>query len=171
MSTEPSRAFGHENFARDPEGGRDSDDDMQVGGTQRHGLDEQSIHPAVEDIGNISPGAKPQAPRAGTQPSAQFGCRVERVDDGVDLIHWYRCMKTITVNVSEPVYEDFQRFAQKMDRKASELIREAMEAYRQQHMLRRTSLRDRRPASVGGPIQPITSEDDLLGEMLHDLRD
>ena len=80
-------------------------------------------------------------------------------------------MKTITVNVSEPVYEDFQRFAQKMDRKASELIREAMEAYRQQHMLRRSSLRDRRPASVGGPIQPITSEDDLLGEMLHDLRD
>jgi hypothetical protein len=87
MSTEPSRAFGHENFARDPEGGWDSDDDVQIRGTQRKVLDEQSIHPAVEDIGNISPGAKPQAPRAGTQPSAQFGCRGERVDDGVDLIH------------------------------------------------------------------------------------
>ena len=36
-------------------------------------------------------------------------------------------MKTITVNVSEPVYRDFQRFARERDRTASELIREAME--------------------------------------------
>jgi len=93
------------------------------------------------------------------------------MDNRPNSIHYYKCMRPITINVSEPVYEDFQRFAQKMDRKASELIREAMEAYRQQHMVRRTSLRDRRPASVGGPIQPITSEDDLLGEMLNDLRD
>ena len=62
-------------------------------------------------------------------------------------------MKTITVNVSEPVYEDFREYARKQDRKASELIREAMEAYRRQHMLRRTSLRDGHPASVGGPHQ------------------
>ena len=80
-------------------------------------------------------------------------------------------MKTITVNVSESVYEDFQRFARKVDRKASELIREAMELYRQQHIERRTSLRDRRPASVGGPIQPLTADDDILGEMLDDSRD
>lgn len=78
-------------------------------------------------------------------------------------------MKTITVNVSEPVYEDFQRHARKVDRKASELIREAMEDYRRQHMQRSTSLRDRRPASVGGPIQAITG--DLLEEMLDDARD
>ncbi len=80
-------------------------------------------------------------------------------------------MKTITVNVSEPVYAEFQRFAQKVDRKTSELIREAMELYRQQHMQRRTSLLDRRPVSVGGPIQPLTAEDDLLDDMLHDTRD
>lgn len=80
-------------------------------------------------------------------------------------------MKTITVNVSEPVYEDFQRFAKRVDRKASELIREAMELYRQQHIQRATSLRDRRPTSVGGPIRPITAEDDILGEMLDDARD
>ena len=80
-------------------------------------------------------------------------------------------MKTITVNVSEPVYQDFQTFAKKADRKASELIREAMELYRQIHMSRRTTLRDRRPASVGGPIEMITSEDDLLGGMLDDARD
>lgn len=79
-------------------------------------------------------------------------------------------MRTITVNVSEPVYEEFRIFAQKRDRKASELIREAMELYRQTHILRRTSLRDRRPVSVGGSIQPITSSDDILGEMLDDSR-
>jgi hypothetical protein len=80
-------------------------------------------------------------------------------------------MKTITVNVSEPVYEDFQQFARKVDRKTSELIREAMEMYRQQHIQRRTSLRDRLPASVGGAIRPITGDDDILGEMLDDARD
>jgi hypothetical protein len=80
-------------------------------------------------------------------------------------------MKTITVNVSEPVYQDFRSYASKTDRKASELIREAMELYRQTHMQRRITLRDLRPASVGGPIQPITSNDDLLGEMLDDSRD
>ena len=79
-------------------------------------------------------------------------------------------MKTITVNVSEPVYEEFQIYARKHDRKASELIREAMEEFRKAHILRRTSLRDRRPTSVGGPIEPITSHDDILAEMLDDTR-
>lgn len=80
-------------------------------------------------------------------------------------------MRTITVNVSEPVYEEFRQFALKTDRKASELIREAMELYRKEHMQRRTSLKDRRPVSVGGPIQAITMEDDILGGMLDDARD
>ena len=79
-------------------------------------------------------------------------------------------MKTITVNVSEPVYEDFREYARRVDRKASELIREAMEMYREQHMRRRTSLRNRHPASVGGPIEPIAGADDILGEMLDDPR-
>jgi len=77
-------------------------------------------------------------------------------------------MKPITANVSEPVYDEFRAYAAKVDRKTSELIREAMEEYRQQHMSRRTSLRDRRPTSVGGPIEPITGEDDILGEMLEE---
>ena len=78
-------------------------------------------------------------------------------------------MKTITVNVSEPVYEEFREYARKLDRKASELIREAMEEYRLAHIARRTSLRDRRPVSVGGPIESITG-DDLLEEMIDDSR-
>ena len=80
-------------------------------------------------------------------------------------------MKTITINVSERVYEQFQSYAKKVDRNTSELIREAMEEYRQAHIARRTSLRDCRPVSVGGSIQPITAEDDLLGEMLDETRD
>jgi len=79
-------------------------------------------------------------------------------------------MKTITVNVSEPVYEDFQQYAKKADRKAAELIREAMELYRRQYIQRRSSLRDRRPACVGGSFLLIDREDDLLGEMLNDAR-
>ncbi len=82
-----------------------------------------------------------------------------------------RCMKTITINVSEPVYDAFRRHARKVDRKASELIREAMELYHQQFIQRRTSLRDLRPASVGGSIRPISAGDDILGEMLDDPRD
>lgn len=78
-------------------------------------------------------------------------------------------MKTITVNVSEPVYDEFRSYASKVDRKTSELIREAMEEYRQQHMNRRSSLHDRRPTSVGGAIAAITGEDDILGEMLDEL--
>ncbi|MCC5835455.1 MAG: hypothetical protein JJU20_12035 [Opitutales bacterium] len=80
-------------------------------------------------------------------------------------------MKTITVNVSEPVYEEFQQYARKTDRKASALIREAMELYCRQHIQRRTSLRDRRPVSVGGAIEAITAEVDLLESMLNDARD
>lgn len=79
-------------------------------------------------------------------------------------------MKTITINVSEPVYKAFQQHAKKADRKAAELIREAMELYRRERIQRRSSLRDRHPASVGGPIQSIDREDDLFGEMLDDAR-
>jgi len=39
-------------------------------------------------------------------------------------------MKTITINVSEPVYAEFRRALRVMGRPTSELIREAMEAYR-----------------------------------------
>lgn len=79
-------------------------------------------------------------------------------------------MKTITVNVSEPVYQDFQAYAEKTERKAAELIREAMEIYRQTHMHRQTSLRNLCPINVGGSIAPVTSDNDLLGEMLDDSR-
>lgn len=78
-------------------------------------------------------------------------------------------MKTITVNVSEPVYREFQDYARRNDRKTAELIREAMEDYRkstiggaQQH-----SLRQIRPATAGRVLEPLSSGDDLVEEMVN----
>lgn len=86
-------------------------------------------------------------------------------------IHQCQHVKTITVSVSKSVYEAFQIHARKVDWKASELIREAMEMFRQEHMERRTSLLDRKPVSVGGAMTAIDSSDGILGAMLDDARD
>jgi predicted transcriptional regulator len=74
-------------------------------------------------------------------------------------------MKTITVNVSELVYRDFQEYARRHDRTASEIIREAMEDFRARKIRQRTSLRDLRPTSVGRVLVPFTGSEDLLEEM------
>ena len=79
-------------------------------------------------------------------------------------------MKTITVNVSEPVYRDFQRLARARDRTASELIREAMEDFRERRIARSTTLADLSPVSVGRVLKPLSQADDLLEEMLDDDR-
>ena len=79
-------------------------------------------------------------------------------------------MKTITINVSEPVYRDFQRVAKAQDRTASELIREAMAEFRQRRLLRSTTLADLNPVSVGRVLRPLHRDDDLLSEMLADDR-
>jgi len=75
-------------------------------------------------------------------------------------------MKTITLEISEPIYRDFQAYAKAHDRSASELIRLAMEEYRQNHLQPNISLRDLQPVSVGKVIRPLTGGDDLLGEMI-----
>lgn len=75
-------------------------------------------------------------------------------------------MKTITINVSEPVYRDFQEFARELDRPTSELIREAMEMYRHERIRPRRSLRELEPVSLGRPRRALDRDDDLLGEML-----
>jgi hypothetical protein len=80
--------------------------------------------------------------------------------------YYFSHMKTVTINVPEAVYVDFQAFAKRVGRPTSELIRDAMELYRHTHFQPRTTLRNRQPASVGGPIQPLSANDDLLGEML-----
>lgn len=78
-------------------------------------------------------------------------------------------MKTITVNVSEPVYREFQDYARRKDRKTAELIREAMEQYRDQTIggSQAQSLRNLNPATAGKVLQPLSADDDLLDEMIH----
>jgi predicted CopG family antitoxin len=75
-------------------------------------------------------------------------------------------MKTITINVSEPVYEDFRRASRTQGRSTAELIREAMEGYRRQHLRPRRDLRSFRPRSLGKVLKPLTRADDLLAEMI-----
>lgn len=75
-------------------------------------------------------------------------------------------MKTITVNVSEPVYEEFQRAAKNLGRTTSELIREAMESYRRQQLRPPRDLRGFRPVSLGAVRDPLRVDDDLLAEMI-----
>ena len=75
-------------------------------------------------------------------------------------------MKTISVNVSEPVYDDFLAHARRTDRPAAELIREAMELFRKQRIRPRTSLAALKPLDLGKTLRPLKNQDDLLGEML-----
>ena len=79
-------------------------------------------------------------------------------------------MKTITINVSEPVYQEFRQFATNQGRTTSELIREAMALYREERMIRRGNIRDLQPLSLGRVIKPLKRKDDLLAEMLDDSR-
>ena len=79
-------------------------------------------------------------------------------------------MKTITINVSEPIYRDFQRYAKLNDRTASELVREAMVQFHRAHLQPGASLRDTRTVSVGKVLRPLAEGDDLLGEMLDENR-
>ena len=63
-------------------------------------------------------------------------------------------MKTITINVFEPVYRDFQRIARAQDR-----------------TVRTTTLTDLSPVSVGRVLAPLRRDDDLLAELLEHDRD
>ena len=76
-------------------------------------------------------------------------------------------MKTITINVSEPVYQAFQTYARQHDRTTSELIREAMETYQTEQMQVRATLRNLAPLSLGKVLRPLQADDDVLGEMNH----
>jgi predicted transcriptional regulator len=75
-------------------------------------------------------------------------------------------MKTITINVSEPVYRSFQAYARAQDRSTSELIREAMAVFNETRITSQTTLRDLRPVSLGEVLRPLSAGEDWLGEML-----
>lgn len=79
-------------------------------------------------------------------------------------------MKTITINVSAPVYREFQARARRLDRTASELIREAMEAYLRDRRDGSRSVLTLTPLDLGKMKRPWRRKDDLLAEMAHDVR-
>lgn len=78
-------------------------------------------------------------------------------------------MKPITINVSESTYLDFKKYAKRQDRKTAELIREAMELYREKKIKASASrsLRELEPVSVGRILKPLDGGEDILGEMVH----
>lgn len=79
-------------------------------------------------------------------------------------------MKTITVNVSEPVYNDLKAYAKAHDRTTSELIRQAMQEYQQNHVRGSISIRNIQPVSLGNVKIVESQDDDLLEEMLDENR-
>lgn len=79
-------------------------------------------------------------------------------------------MKTITINVSEPVYAEFRSASKSLGRPTSELIREAMEVYRQERLRPRRDLSGFHPRSAGRVKEDLGQNDDLLDEMLDSRR-
>ena len=72
-------------------------------------------------------------------------------------------MKAVTVHLDDPVYREFQKVARKTRRSTSELIREAMEAYRKTLVKKQSSLAEAGPAaSVGQILTPWAGREDLL---------
>ena len=70
----------------------------------------------------------------------------------------YICnVKAITINVSEPVYREFKKFATEHDRTTSELIREAMEDFLDRKLRTRTTLSDLGPVSLGKVLRSTTT--------------
>jgi hypothetical protein len=79
-------------------------------------------------------------------------------------------MKVVTINVAEPDYIEFQRIAKQRKKSTSELIREAMAAYLKDESRQSHSLLELEPLSAGKPLRPLGSREEMLGDMLDDLR-
>jgi predicted DNA-binding protein len=89
---------------------------------------------------------------------------------GNGIVHMVVHMKTITINVSEPVYRAFQARARRTDRTASELIRQAMEEYLRNERGDSRSVLSFPPLDLGRLKKGLSAKDDLLAEMGHDVR-
>ena len=79
-------------------------------------------------------------------------------------------MKTITIDVSETVYRAFQEYAHSVNRPTEEVIRQAMEEYRERRIRRRTSFSEVEPLYLGRMLRDAGPGQDLFEDMLDDLR-
>jgi len=81
-------------------------------------------------------------------------------------IQYCICMKMITINVDDHVYDRIKTHAERSRTSASELIRTAMAEYAGTHVPHHTSIFDSEPVSVGRILHDLSAEDDMLDEML-----
>ena len=76
-------------------------------------------------------------------------------------------MKTVHLEIPEPVVEEFEAFAEQTQREPSAVMREALELYRDERIRpaqqkRGTSILDHEPVSVGQILRPWTSRAEML---------
>jgi hypothetical protein len=96
----------------------------------------------------------------------QNGFRDLRVFELMQSAWWHmlRHMRAVTIHVEELVYRDFQKIARRAKRSTSELIREAMENFRQRSGKSKLPLwQAGEPASVGHIKVPWSGREDLVG--------
>ena len=74
-------------------------------------------------------------------------------------------MVTIEISVPDAAYADFRRGARVQRRPVADLVREALEAYRQERLASPRDLTAWSPVSVGRVLGPLGPDDDLMVEM------
>jgi len=67
----------------------------------------------------------------------------------------------VVIDVSEPVYSEFEQMARRLGRSTSDLIQEAMELYVREEKPSTHSILDLQPLSVGSIHKPINSRAEL----------
>jgi hypothetical protein len=76
-------------------------------------------------------------------------------------------MKTIQLDIPEPVYDEFEAFAEQTRREPSAVMREALELYRDERirparLKNGHSILDHEPVSLGQILKPWTSRAEML---------
>ena len=74
-------------------------------------------------------------------------------------------MKLISLNVSEKTYGEFKKYAQDQDRPVAELIREAMELYREKKIELQKSLKHL-PTSAKPKLKRRWTREEIQEELL-----
>ena len=77
-----------------------------------------------------------------------------------------RTTRTVTLDVPEDLYRDFEDNARRTHRTAAELMCQALAAHDRQDRRRAGSVRNLPPLDLGEVLRPLTRDDDLLEEML-----
>ncbi len=74
-------------------------------------------------------------------------------------------MKLISIHVSEKTYGEFRKYAEHQDRPVAELIREAMEFYRERKIQPQTALK-RMPTAAKPKLKRRWTREEIQKELL-----